>query len=115
MKSRKIGELLRKQRKKHGWTIRDVVIRLQDRYNLNIAEKTVYGWESDQSYPRTETLLLLCELYHMEDIAEILMNDSPTGEFPITPDERNLIEQYRNHPELQSVVKRVLDVPPSDY
>lgn len=111
MKIKPIGETLKKQRKRHGWTISDVVIKLRDQYQINIAEKTVYGWESDQSYPRTETLLLLYELYHMEDMAEDMLEIPSSGEFPITADERHLIRLYRQHPELHSAVKRLLDVP----
>jgi transcriptional regulator with XRE-family HTH domain len=111
MKSRQIGNVLRKERKRHGWSVNDIVIRLKDQYDLDVAEKTVYGWESDQSYPRTETLLVLCELYRIEDIAEGLLKAPAIGEFQITTDERDVIMKYREHPELQNVVKRVLDVP----
>jgi transcriptional regulator with XRE-family HTH domain len=111
MKSRLIGSVLKKERLRHGWTINDVVIRLKDDYNLTVAKKTIYGWESDQSYPRTETLLVLCELYRIEDIAEGLLKAPAVGEFQITADERDIIMKYRQHPKLQNVVKRVLDVP----
>jgi transcriptional regulator with XRE-family HTH domain len=111
MNGRLIGSVLRKERKRHGWTVNDVVIRLKEEYDLDVAEKTVYGWESDQSYPRTESLLILCELYRFEDIAEGLLKAPSVGEFQITMDERDVILKYRRHPELQNVVKRVLDVP----
>lgn len=114
MTSKPIGENLRKQRKRHGWTIGDVVFKLRNEYHIDIAEKTVYGWESDQAYPRTETLLLLFELYHMEDVAENMLEIPSNGEFPITAEERQLIRLYRLHPELHSAVKRLLDVPPSE-
>jgi transcriptional regulator with XRE-family HTH domain len=112
-RSRQIGEILKKERKRHGWSVNDVVILLRDQYQLDVAAKTIYGWESDQSYPRTETLLGLCELYHREDLAEGLLDNSDGG-FRITMDERDMIIKYRQHPELQSVVKRVLDVPPNE-
>ena len=113
MKGMQIGSALRKMRKSHGWTVNDVVVRLHDEYKMDVAAKTVYGWESDQCYPRTETLLVLCEMYQMDNISEDLLNSSG-GSFPITADERHLIELYRKHPELQSAVKRVLDVPPEE-
>jgi hypothetical protein len=53
-------------------------------------------------------------MYRIEDIAEGLLNAPPAGEFHITTDERDVIMKYRQHPDLQSVVKRVLDVPPPD-
>jgi transcriptional regulator with XRE-family HTH domain len=111
MKSRQIGNILRKERLRHGWSVSDVVVRLKNDYDLDVANKTVYGWESDQSYPRTETLLALCELYRIVDIAEGLLKAPAVGEFQITADERDVIMKYRQHPKLQNVVKRVLDVP----
>ena len=69
MKNIQIGSALKTMRKNRGWTIHDVVVQLNDLYNIAVAEKTVYGWESDQAYPRTETLLLLCELYHRKSPA----------------------------------------------
>ena len=66
MKNIQIGAALKTMRKNRGWTIHDVVVQLNDLYNIAVAEKTVYGWESDQAYPRTETLLLLCELYQSD-------------------------------------------------
>lgn len=103
MKNIQIGAALKTMRKNRGWTIHDVVVQLNDLYNIAVAEKTVYGWESDQAYPRTETLLLLCELYQSDTFTGNLLH--------ITADERHVIEMYRRHPELQSAVKRVLDVP----
>jgi transcriptional regulator with XRE-family HTH domain len=50
MKSRQIGNVLRSERVRHGWSVDDVANRLRDDYNLDVAKKTIYGWESDQSY-----------------------------------------------------------------
>jgi transcriptional regulator with XRE-family HTH domain len=111
MKNIQIGAALKTMRKNRGWTIHDVVVQLNDLYNIAVAEKTVYGWESDQAYPRTETLLLLCELYQSDTFTGNLLHIPADKSFPITADERHVIEMYRRHPELQSVVKRVLDVP----
>jgi transcriptional regulator with XRE-family HTH domain len=111
MKNIQIGAALKTMRKNRGWTIHDVVVQLNDLYNIAVAEKTVYGWESDQAYPRTETLLLLCELYQSDAFTGNLLHIPADKSFPITADERHVIEMYRRHPELQSAVKRVLDVP----
>jgi transcriptional regulator with XRE-family HTH domain len=111
MKNIQIGAALKTMRKNRGWTIHDVVVQLNDLYNIAVAEKTVYGWESDQTYPRTETLLLLCELYQSDTFTGNLLHIPADKSFPITADERHVIEMYRRHPELQSAVKRVLDVP----
>ena len=112
MANRQIGDTLKKYRRLRGWTVSDVVVQLHERYHLDVAEKTVYGWESDQSLPRSETLLTLCELYQIDHLSSGFIA-SPTSEndFPITPDEMELIKQYRKHPELHEVVRRVLHAP----
>lgn len=74
MKNIQIGAALKTMRKNRGWTIHDVVVQLNDLYNIAVAEKTVYGWESDQAYPRTETLLLLCELYQSDTFTGNLLH-----------------------------------------
>ena len=99
MKNIQIGAALKTMRKNRGWTIHDVVVQLNDLYNI------------DQAYPRTETLLLLCELYQSDTFTGNLLHIPADKSFPITADERHVIEMYRRHPELQSAVKRVLDVP----
>ena len=99
MKNIQIGAALKTMRKNRGWTIHDVVVQLNDLYNIAVAEKTVYGWESDQAYPRTETLLLLCELYQSDTFTGNLLHIPADKSFPITADERHVIEMYRRHPE----------------
>lgn len=111
MKNMQIGNTLKKYRKMRGWTVSDVVIKLHELYDVNIAEKTVYGWESDQSLPRAETLLMLCELYQIDHLSKGLTLPPTVSDFPITQDELELIKKYRRHPELQKVVHRVLDAP----
>lgn len=108
MKGRQIGELLRKYRKQRGWTVADVAVQLREQYEVHVAEKTIYGWESDQSYPRTETLLFLCELYQIDNLFSIFSGTTGTNEFPITPEERKLIERYRQHPEFRNAIKKLL-------
>lgn len=112
MANKQIGDTLKKYRKMRGWTINDVVVKLHDLYDVNVAEKTVYGWESDQSLPRSETLLTLCELYHIDHLSEGFNTvTTNNNDFPITPDEMELIKLYRKHPELHEVIHRVLNAP----
>lgn len=107
----KIGSKLKEYRKNHGWTVENVSEELCQRYELNIADKTIYGWESDQSLPRTQSFLALCELYHIERPYE----DFPVSRrqqkpFSITPEERELLAKLRKHPEFRDIINRILDV-----
>ena len=50
-----IGEVLKKYRKANGLEVHDVAILLKERYGLDIADKTIYGWESNQAHPVTKS------------------------------------------------------------
>lgn len=107
----KIGAKLKEYRLQHDWTVTDVVNELQARYSLKISDKTIYGWESDQSFPRTQTFLALCELYQIDKPYEAFpIMPQQSADFAITQNERELLFQLRKHPELLGVINRVLDV-----
>ncbi len=111
MKNKKIGEVLKRYRKLNGYQVRDVASVLQTKYHLNVAEKTIYGWESNQAHPTTDMFLTLCEIYQIGNIANIFYPSSPdVTEFALSPEERVLIEAYREHPELQSAIRRMLEM-----
>ena len=75
-----------------------------------VATKTIYGWESGQAQPDADTLLVLCEIYNIDDILGTF-GYSNKKQFHITNHERELIEKYRQHPELQEdVYKRQVQV-----
>ena len=95
-------------RKLNKLSVRDVSGILKEK-SLNVAEKTIYGWESGQTQPNADTLLMLCEIYNIENI---LGTFGYTDEEPInlTSHEVKLIKQYRNHPEIQDAVNKLLDV-----
>lgn len=108
MKNAKISEVLKNYRKLNKLSVRDVSGILKEK-SLNVAEKTTYGWESGQTQPNADTLLMLCEIYNIENI---LGTFGYTDEKPInlTSHEVKLIKQYRNHPEIQDAVNKLLDV-----
>lgn len=97
MKNIQIGAALKTMRKNRGWTIHDVVVQLNDLYNIAVAEKTVYGWESDQAYPRTETLLLLCELYQSDTFTGNLLQTNPSRSLQMNGMSSKCIAGIRNY------------------
>lgn len=109
MKNNKIGEMLKQYRKLNSYSINDVVVELQERYGVNVAEKTVYGWESNQAHPTSDVFVALCDIYKINNISDVFISNEPKG-FHITKEERKLIEQYREYPEMQAVVKKLLDM-----
>ena len=108
MKNEKISEVLKNYRKLNKLSVRDVSVLLKEK-SLNVAEKTIYGWESGQTQPNADTLLMLCEIYNIENILNTFgyTNKEPLN---LTKHEEKLIKQYRKHPEIQGAVNKLLDV-----
>lgn len=104
MKNDQIGVMLKNYRKLNALTVSDVVVELNDKYGVQVAEKTVYGWESNQAHPTTDVFVALCDIYKINNISDVFNSKEPKG-FPITAEERKVIENYRLHPEMRGAVK----------
>lgn len=108
MKNKKIAQVLKQYRKENGLSVSDVS-KLLEKKSIHAAVKTIYGWESGQTQPDADTLLVLCDIYNIDDIlATFGYNEKKT--FNITKYEEELIINYRKHPELQYAVKKLLDL-----
>lgn len=106
MRNNNIGEVLKNYRKANGLEVHDVSRLLKERYGLNIADKTIYGWESNQAHPVTDTFVALCEMYHIADVAKEFSSDSTPISSIITMDEFELLSSYRELP--KSMQKKIL-------
>ena len=109
MKNNQIGIMLKKYRKLNALTVSDVVLELE-KYGVNVAEKTVYGWESNQAHPTSDTFVALCDIYKINNISDAFSGSKDNKGFPITTEERKIIEEYRNSPELQRVIRKLLNL-----
>jgi transcriptional regulator with XRE-family HTH domain len=68
MKSKEeIAKVLKDYRQKSGLTSKDVTVKLNLK-GVTVSPKTLYGWESGHSQPDADTLLLLCDIYGIDDI-----------------------------------------------
>ena len=108
MKNEMIAKVLKELRKQNEMSVRDVVIKLEDK-SVKIADKTLYGWESGQAQPDADTLLILCEIYHVNDILSTFgYKNSP----PLNPTEfeKKLIIALREHPEMTPAIVKLLDM-----
>lgn len=108
MKNANIAKVLKEYRKQNDLSVNDVVICLSQK-NLDVSPKTIYGWESGQSQPDADTLMLLCEIYNITDILVAFGYVPENNNFRLTALEKELVRQFRNHPSMQSAVRKLLD------
>ncbi len=110
MRNEHIPRVLKEYRKRNHYSVSDVSILLRDR-SVDVAPKTIYGWESGQASPSADMLLTLCEIYNITDILSAF-GYSDTEDFCVTRSERILIEAYRKHPDMQPAIHKLLDLTP---
>jgi transcriptional regulator with XRE-family HTH domain len=110
MKNDQIGKILKKYRKMNLLSVNDVAIELSEKYGVTVAEKTIYGWESSQAHPTAPMLIALCDIYKINNISEVFSEEKEPKGFPITPEERHLIERYRQNEDLQPIIRKLLDL-----
>ena len=78
--------------------------------------KTVNGWENGRSQPDAEILLQLCDIYKVDDILNTFMEikrnikSIVVKDTVLTSHERDLIVAYRNNPDIQIAVDRLLGI-----
>ena len=114
MKNPNIAKVLKAYRKRNHYTINDIVLRLESN-NLPVAAKTVYGWESGQTQPDADTLLVLCKIYKIDNILEAFGYDEPKEELLLTADEKKLVKKYREQSEMQPAVNKLLGITLESY
>ena len=109
MKNPLIAERLKFYRKKNNLSILDVSEMLST--IQPVAEKTIYGWESGHTQPDIDTLLRLCCIYHIDDVLEIFgYQPEKKPHFNLSAQEKDLVIQYRNHPEMHHAGHRLLEM-----
>jgi transcriptional regulator with XRE-family HTH domain len=106
MKNEVMAKVLKEYRKKNHFSVPDVALRLHEQ-NIEVATKTIYGWESGQAHPSADMLLTLCELYNITDILSAFGYREQKA-LNLTITEQRLIESYRVHPELQEAINILL-------
>ena len=65
-----IAEILKAKRKERNMSVKDVLEQLRT-FEIDISEKTLYGWESGHRQPDADTFLLLCRIYGIDTISGI--------------------------------------------
>lgn len=67
MNKKQISLKLKELRRNNKLTIEEVKELLAER-DINVAVKTIYGWESGKRLPYPDIFLTLCDIYNVEDI-----------------------------------------------
>ena len=93
MRNELIPKVLKEYRKRNHYSVKDVSIRLME-HDIDVAPKTIYGWESGQAQPTADTLLLLCEIYKIPDINFTFLQKKSGREVKLSKDERVMLEHY---------------------
>lgn len=110
MKNPKIAEKLKEYRKINHLSIDEVAAYLREK-NIDVATKTIYGWENGQTQPSADNLMHLCRFYNIQNVLAAF-GYLPSGtELPsLSNQEYKLIEAYRNHPDMQPAIDKLLDL-----
>lgn len=110
MKNERIGAILRYYRKLNNLSVSEVAKLLESEDTI-VADKTIYGWENSQTQPDADNLLKLCKIYHINNILSSF-EYLPTEDNPIrlTEFEEKMIRNYREHPEYQDAIKKLLNL-----
>ena len=116
MKNSNIAKMLKEKRKENKLSVNQVSDLLCE-HHAPVAAKTIYGWESGHTQPDAATLLLLCDLYGIDNILETFGYTSPEDELPkpiLTQFECHLIRSYREHPEMHDAIHKLLEMNSED-
>ena len=109
MRNELIPKVLKEYRKRKSLLSERRIDQAGLEHDIDVAPKTIYGWESGQAQPTADTLLLLCEIYKIPDILNSFGYDQPDDPAAsLTYHEREIIYAYRNRPELQHAVDILL-------
>ena len=109
MNKQHIGKVLRDYRKKNNLTVNDVALKLEE-HSINVSPKSIYGWENGQTQPNAETLLVLCEIYNIEQILFTFGYRTRAANYAVSEYENRLLKQYRAQPHMHDAVHKLLDL-----
>jgi len=71
--------ILKDIRRKNKISIQQVVDYIQQEAGIDVATKTVYGWENLSSKPDVMCFMALCSLYEIDNVQELFNDDTETA------------------------------------
>ncbi|MDE6026176.1 MAG: helix-turn-helix domain-containing protein [Lachnospiraceae bacterium] len=110
MKNPAISKMLKHYRKLNKLSVQEVADYLYQS-KIEVATKTIYGWESGRTQPDADIFMYLCYLYKIDDILGTFGYSTPTeNSQQFSDEEKALIEAYRNHPEFKEAINKLLEL-----
>lgn len=76
---------------------------------IGVKHNTISSWESCTNSVDIDNLFKICDALNTS-INVMMGIDEPSNGFSITDDEKKLVLSYRNHPEMQAAVNKMLDI-----
>lgn len=98
---------LKRLRKSLGYSTAYVANELS-KYGIDLAPNTLYNYENGVSQPNADMFLYLCEIYGVDDF-NIFFGEPKTNK-QIILKEKELIQAYKSHPEMQQAIDKMLDI-----
>ena len=98
-----IAKVLKELRLKSGLTAKEVGDM------IGKSGKTVSAWENNHGQPDAELLIALCDIYEVDDILKAFREDD-VETIALSEHEKTVIVAYRNKPEMQPAVDKLLGI-----
>ncbi|MCI9610446.1 MAG: helix-turn-helix transcriptional regulator [Eubacterium sp.] len=113
-----IASILKQLRKSAKLSVKQASDQLKQ-YGIDIASKTLYGYESGLSMPNADVFVALCNIYHCGETGSILSSSSALSEHAtqnefaqnkITQDEITLLNDFKTLDSFgQALVRQVME------
>ena len=110
MKNALIAKALKKYRTTNNLSVKEVTELLEQR-GVKTSDKSVYAWECGRTQPDADTLLMLCSIYHVDNVlVSFGYNSSKNSDIILTDFEYDIIRKYRESKDMQKAINKLLDL-----
>lgn len=111
------GDNMKEILNKLRWIRKSKGISIEELHNyllkndIQVAKKTVYGWDCGITTPNVKIFVLICQLYGIKNVYDLFNKDTPDMDIlTITDKEKEVVKQFRKKKEYQSAVLKLLDL-----